>query len=1023
MALFRRNRPEIDYDELAKALSPAIAMAGVNGTATVSPVPMTSNPYAQAGIQGFAPLPRSTDFAAGFGPGYPLLPEPIDVPGPNGRTLPRRSQYLVAWNLQLLDQHVPWTMLRWTAEDCDIVNRCIQIKQDEIIGYKWGWGFSDQIVQQIMTETGETNSARATQIAREKYGDELTRIQQFFETPDRDMGQTFSDWLQALLWDHLVYDGVAVYPSRNLDGSVRNLELIDAATIKVYRDNRGRVPQPPNPAFGQVLYGFPRGEFMQNPDEADDEFELDQLAYYIRRPRNTSVYGLSQVELAIPMATTYLARQQWMRAEYTTGTMPKMMMKVSGADTWTPEQMSEYERIFNDRLSGQIERRQQAFMLKEGFDPIFAPQIEDTYKSVYDDWLIMQIAARFGVAPTQLGVQAKAGLSGGKQMEGELDQITAYSTLALNNWIVDLLNDLARRFLGVGPEITATYNTGEGGGESALQEAQADVAYVAAGIVKRNEVRAKRGMPLADEPEADQLGITTGAGVQFLAGQLAQQEAALTTAQATAQTATQPEPTEPEVTDVNVGSDSTGSGAALSRAASTEKAIELKQFGKFIAKGKDPGTFKWHHHDAYEVAVMLGKAEARPSRWANHPIHAVHDQITTNFAPRVAKAFGQAVTGITRAVVAADVSLSKAAAPPPNDAQAQAARYLAAKKAISEAIHIDPAPITQTLRQMWATAAAAGSQVTAEQVGGNVIPNLAVGTVNWDSWVPGDQLAADMLADSGLDTLLDAQDATIEGISDSMLQRITDSIIDGIAQGTSVQQVGNDLGDVITDPFRAFTIANTETARAVSAATMAQFTQDDIGFFEWDAEPDACPICADYAERSAETPFVVGADDNPTQPAHPNCRCVYVASEGQTASETDSGDEGDAETDDAEGSDDEAEKALHGIVKADSFTPPKGVQAAAQRAVGWIEDGKAGDGFTATGSGRAHDLAAGRSVSLDVVTRMKAYFDRHQPDQHAEGFDAGEDGYPSPGRVAWDAWGGDAGYAWAQRIVAANAED
>ena len=92
--------------------------------------------------------------------------------------------------------------------------------------------------------------------------------------------------------------------------------------------------------------------------------------------------------------------------------------------------------------------------------------------------------------------------------------------------------------------------------------------------------------------------------------------------------------------------------------------------------------------------------------------------------------------------------------------------------------------------------------------------------------------------------------------------------------------------------------------------------------------------------------------------------------------------------------------------------PPKGVQEAAQRAVGWIEDGKAGKGFTDTGRRRAGQLSRGEEVSDEVVRKMQAYFSRHAVDKDADGFSRGEDGYPSPGRVAWDAWGGDAGERW-----------
>lgn len=108
----------------------------------------------------------------------------------------------------------------------------------------------------------------------------------------------------------------------------------------------------------------------------------------------------------------------------------------------------------------------------------------------------------------------------------------------------------------------------------------------------------------------------------------------------------------------------------------------------------------------------------------------------------------------------------------------------------------------------------------------------------------------------------------------------------------------------------------------------------------------------------------------------------------------------------------------YAVVEKDAFTPPQGVQQAAKRALEWIADGKAGSGFTSVGRKRASDLGNGHSVSEDTLRRMKAYFDRHQPDKKAEGFHQGEHGYPSPGRVAWDAWGGDAGYSWAKKMVA-----
>lgn len=107
------------------------------------------------------------------------------------------------------------------------------------------------------------------------------------------------------------------------------------------------------------------------------------------------------------------------------------------------------------------------------------------------------------------------------------------------------------------------------------------------------------------------------------------------------------------------------------------------------------------------------------------------------------------------------------------------------------------------------------------------------------------------------------------------------------------------------------------------------------------------------------------------------------------------------------------------------FTPPDGVRVAAKRALGWIADGKAGDGFTDTGRKRASDLARADYIpSPEVVRRMHSFFSRHAVDKEAEGFSSGEDGYPSAGRVAWDSWGGDAGASYADdRVERMNAAD
>ena len=100
-----------------------------------------------------------------------------------------------------------------------------------------------------------------------------------------------------------------------------------------------------------------------------------------------------------------------------------------------------------------------------------------------------------------------------------------------------------------------------------------------------------------------------------------------------------------------------------------------------------------------------------------------------------------------------------------------------------------------------------------------------------------------------------------------------------------------------------------------------------------------------------------------------------------------------------------------------NLTPTEGMAAEARKFKKWREEGK--QGGTDVAVARATQLANRQELSADTVRRMHSFFSRHEVDKQAEGFSAGEDGYPSAGRVAWAAWGGDAGQTWARAKDAA----
>jgi len=95
------------------------------------------------------------------------------------------------------------------------------------------------------------------------------------------------------------------------------------------------------------------------------------------------------------------------------------------------------------------------------------------------------------------------------------------------------------------------------------------------------------------------------------------------------------------------------------------------------------------------------------------------------------------------------------------------------------------------------------------------------------------------------------------------------------------------------------------------------------------------------------------------------------------------------------------------------FTPPQGARDAAKRALD-VREGKPASqrGMTPVGIARARDLMNGVNMSPDTIRRMKAFFDRHGVDKKGATWDEQGKGWQ-----AWNGWGGDAGYAWARKVV------
>ena len=504
-------------DRIAKALLQGQVEKAPNlpaGTQTLTEQQMRLNALNQI-AQNYGnstPLPRNPWLATvPFGPGTPITPGAINPVREDGRPDPRRYEFQVAQNINITETRlVPFKTLRASADQIDILRRCIEVIKNKVTGLDWDIVLGTDASEKIAATSGGDH-VRAMAKAREKYTDEINRMRTFWENPDRSNGLTFSDWLMIALEEILVIDAWAIWPQRSVGGDLYGLQILDGTTIKPLLDDRGMRPMPPNAAFQQILYGFPRAEFTANDDDpqADGEFTSDDLQYLVRNRRSMSAYGFSPTERALPLADIYLRRQQWIRAEYTDGVLPELMFTTDENWGTNPDLLRAYENIFNDDLAGQTQQRKRLRFLPAGMTPVQFEAYGEKFKDTLDDYLITSICGHYGVQPSEIGFAPKGGLGGAGFEEGRAESAEAIGTQPLVNWISKMLTNISYTYLGMPRELEFKLMTSKRlDNESNARKNQIEIT---SGGKTINERRSELGLPLLDTPQADMPILMAGA--------------------------------------------------------------------------------------------------------------------------------------------------------------------------------------------------------------------------------------------------------------------------------------------------------------------------------------------------------------------------------------------------------------------------------------------------------------------------------------------------------------------------------
>ena len=892
---FPSRRRTTDEPEVTKS-------AGVSAAATFTPAQVAAL-LGSVSVNGqvtgvISPLPR-TDPMVAFGPGVPLIPAPLDpVRQDSGRPEPRLTEYQVSTNLPgMSDRLVPWKVLRDAAGVGGLARRCIEIRKAEVATLDWTITISQGAAEKAQADhPGMSRSEIEAELGK-RLGPEISRCTTFWQEPNPREGENFSEWISKLLEEHLVLDALAVYPRRTYGDDLYALEIIDGSTIKVLRDNTGGRPQPPQPAYQQVLWGFPRGEFVADTDDQGNilnGYRSDHLIYKRRNVRTFTQYGYSAVEQALEDIDVWLRRRKWIRDEYTEGTVPTGMLSNDGTTGWTAEQILAYERDLNDTYSGQTAERHRLRILPPGFVLHTNQDVAEKYKPEYDLYLIKQIASHFDVTIAELGFTEAGGLGSTGWHEGQADVQHRKATLPTLRWLQQLLTTISRKHLGMPAELEFRFLGLEDEDEAAAD--QVALQRIQWGRMTLNEDRDRVGQPRYPFPEADMPMVMTTRGVIFLEGASEDATPGVPLAPGSGDTGAQAAPAEAAADTAKPGEENEDE-PPQSPSASQSQAVktELAAFRRWAKKNPNPQRpFEFQTVTkadapalAFDDRVVFAGGEPAPKAAdldsaKNWPGWGPDQKAVAYWVPRIRRAMRTAIDTrhIAEQWIAERAILTKDDEPD-LDVVEEAGGDEAVIRTDHDAVGwltahgVNLAAALVFIRELHAEGYVIGERSAIAVLQGRA-------SVDWSTWKPGHADAARLVtptgAANGLETLLEDAGITIRSVAANRMDKLAQALSDALAAGDSADTLASTLQDILDDDAWAERVAVTEISRAVSAATLNTYQTNGISLVSWLTAVDQ-RTCAPCIANESAGPIPAGShfpSGAAAPPQHPSCRCCLL---------------------------------------------------------------------------------------------------------------------------------------------------
>jgi len=269
---------------------------------------------------------------------------------------------------------IPFSYLRRMAQIYPIARACINRRIRQITQLEW----EITTIDEVENEKG--------------YESQIEKAKEFFNHP---MGPNtrLRELLTIMVDDLLSIDAISFEYQKTRGNEFMYLVPVDPTTIALRVTDSGATPQPPEPAYEQIIQGTTVAKFT-----------TEEMLYDFMGNRSYSPYGFAPLESLILQAESAVQGALYNLGYFKENNIPEGFVTMPEEQMTTKEQIEEWQMWFDALLAGDQKMIHRLKFLPNGSVYTPAKKPEDMAFEKFELWLLQQTCAIFDVQPQDIGI-------------------------------------------------------------------------------------------------------------------------------------------------------------------------------------------------------------------------------------------------------------------------------------------------------------------------------------------------------------------------------------------------------------------------------------------------------------------------------------------------------------------------------------------------------------------------------------------------------------------------------------------